>query len=207
MMSIGSNLRLEHLEEQALRSKKPSANSGSAAKPPKFNQKVILKSTTAMNNSLALSSGAEDSTSGGGSSGSEISTDRSHEQIAATTGGSGNPLTNPLLRSPVKKTKSITNSKLIVQLSKEGSPLKLRSGANAGNSAQKRKEEVRDFKHSLCYRALEQAVLIGEDMIEREEEIEVTEGVGYKKIELDSEQGASTCRNFLVCIERLYEIL
>jgi hypothetical protein len=33
MMSIGSNLRLEHLEEQPLRSKKV----GSAAKPPKFN--------------------------------------------------------------------------------------------------------------------------------------------------------------------------
>ena len=66
---------------------------------------------------------------------------------------------------------------------------------------------MKAFKHSLYYRALEQAVLIGEDMIEREEEIEVCEGVGYKKIELDSERGASTCRNFLVCIERLYEIL
>jgi hypothetical protein len=202
MMSIGSNLRLEHLEEQPLRSKKPAANSGSAAKPPKFNQKVIIKSTTVMNNSLALSSGADDSTSGGGSSGSEISTERSNEVPTS----SGNPLTNPVLRSPAKKTKSISNSKLLIQLNKEGSPLKLRSGVNA-NSAQKRKEEVRDFKHSLCYRALEQAVLIGEDIIDREEEIEVSEGVGLKKIELDSEQGASNCRNFLICIERLYEIL
>lgn len=79
--------------------------------------------------------------------------------------------------------------------------------APAGNSALKKKEEVKAFKHSLCFRALEQAVLMGEDMIEREEEIEVSEGVGYKKIELDSEQGASTCRNFLMCVERLFEIL
>lgn len=48
---------------------------------------------------------------------------------------------------------------------------------------------------------------MGEDMIEREEEIEVSEGHGLKKIELDSDNGASICRNFLVCVERLYEIL
>jgi hypothetical protein len=30
-------------------------------------------------------------------------------------------------------------------------------------------------------------VLLGEDMVEREEEIEVSEGQGCKKIELDSE--------------------
>jgi hypothetical protein len=49
--------------------------------------------------------------------------------------------------------------------------------------------------------------LLGEDIIDREEEIEVSEGEGYKKVELDSDQGASFCRNFLVCVERLYEIL
>jgi hypothetical protein len=47
---------------------------------------------------------------------------------------------------------------------------------------------------------------LGEDIIDREEEIEVSEGEGYKKIELDSDQGASFCRNFLVCVERLFEI-
>lgn len=103
MMSIGSNLRLEHLEEQPLRSKKPAANSGSAAKPPKFSQKILNKAvTTGMNNSLAMSSGADDSTSGGGSSGSENSTERSNEAGAIA----GNPLTNPLLRSPAKKPKT-----------------------------------------------------------------------------------------------------
>ena len=49
--------------------------------------------------------------------------------------------------------------------------------------------------------------MLGEDMVEREEEIEVSEGQGCKKIELDSESGASACRNFLVCVERLFEIL
>ena len=59
MMSIGSNLRLEHLEEQPLRSKKV----GSAAKPPKFSHKII-KATNLSN--LSGASGADESTSGGG---------------------------------------------------------------------------------------------------------------------------------------------
>jgi hypothetical protein len=59
MMSIGSALRLEHLEEQPLRSKV-----GSAAKPPKFSHK-ILKSTNLSNTMESHSSGAEDSTNGG----------------------------------------------------------------------------------------------------------------------------------------------
>lgn len=83
----------------------------------------------------------------------------------------------------------------------------MKTAENLANSASKRKEELKDFKKSVCYKALEQAVLIGEDLIEREEEIEVSEGIGLRKIELDSDQGASTCRNFLVCIERIYEIL
>lgn len=73
-------------------------------------------------------------------------------------------------------------------------------------------DEIKDFKKGLCYKALEQAVLMGEDLIEREEELETTEGLtvaasGYRKLELDTEQGSSTCRNYLVCVERLYEIL
>ena len=107
-----------------------------------------------MNNSLALSSGADDSTSGGGTSGPENSTERSNETGNPTT----NPLTNPVLRSPVKKTKQMSNSKLITQINKDGatgSPLKLRQSVQGGNSAQKRKEEMKDFKHSLCFRALE----------------------------------------------------
>ena len=70
------------------------------------------------------------------------------------------------------------------------------------NSHKKRADEVREFKRSLCYKALEQAVLMGEDLVEREDEIE-----GMRKLELDTDQGATTCRNFLVCVERLYEIM
>ena len=88
-----------------------------------------------MNNSIALSSGADDSTSGGGTSGSENSTERFNEPVNSI--GNSNPLTNPILRSPVKKTKVISNSKLIVQISKEGtsSPLKLRSAVATASSA------------------------------------------------------------------------
>lgn len=67
MMSIGSNLRLEHLEEQPLRSKKV----GSAAKPPKFNQKIIKQTTNLSGTIGSVSSGADDSTAGG-------QTDHSH---------------------------------------------------------------------------------------------------------------------------------
>jgi hypothetical protein len=133
-------------------------------------------------------SGAEDSTTSGGSS--EVSTDRSDPPAV----NNPNPLTNPILRSPVKKN------------NKDASATKLRT-EHLANSATKRKEEVRDFKHSVCYRALEQAVLIGEDLVEREEEIEVSEGIGFRKLELDSDTGATTCRNFLVCVERIFETL
>jgi hypothetical protein len=76
-------------------------------------QKSTQKQATGMNNSISISSGADDSTSGGGTSGSENSTERSlNDNQASNT--NGNPLTNPLLRSPVKKTKTIINSKLIV---------------------------------------------------------------------------------------------
>lgn len=75
--------------------------------------------------------------------------------------------------------------------------MKMRKG-----DSQHKVDELKDFKRSVCYKALEQAVLLGEDLVEREEEIE-----GFRKLELDSDQGATTCRTFLVCIERLYDIL
>jgi len=56
----------------------------------------------------------------------------------------------------------------------------------------------------VCYKALEQAVLLGEDIREREE---VLEGTAYRKIELESESGSMTCRSYLQCLERLFQIL
>lgn len=92
--------------------------------------------------------------------------------------------------SPKKKSTVFTNSKLIVQLTKDGSPVKdsLRKN-NASpakdhviNSQKKKVEEIKEFKRSLCYKALEQAVLMGEDLVEREDEIE-----GMRKLELDTD--------------------
>jgi len=42
------------------------------------------------------------------------------------------------------------------------------------NSQKKRVEEIKEFKKGLIYKALEQAVLMGEDIVEREEELEGT---------------------------------
>jgi|LauGreDrversion4_2_1035121.scaffolds.fasta_scaffold108270_1 hypothetical protein len=75
------------------------------------------------------------------------------------------------------------------------------------DSVTKEKNAVREFKRSVCFKAMEQAVLIGEDLKDREETLEGYEGSWFKKVELDSDEGASTCRNFLVCLERLIEIL
>lgn len=50
------------------------------------------------------------------------------------------------------------------------------------NSHKKRADEIKDFKKSLCYKALEQAVLMGEDLVEREDEID-----GMRKLELDTD--------------------
>jgi hypothetical protein len=113
MMSIGSNLRLEHLEEQPLRSKKV----GSAAKPPKFNSK-ILKQTTNLSGTIgSVSSGADDSTTGGQTDHSHSDSGQELNQSLSSSMGSTNngPLTNQMLKSPAKKTKPLfTNSKLIV---------------------------------------------------------------------------------------------
>jgi hypothetical protein len=197
MISIGSNLRLEHLEEQQLRT---SNKGSSAAKPPKV--AALKKASFA---GTMSSSGADDSTSGGGYSQSDNSGQELNQSMSSSMGSNG-PLTNQMLiRSPAAKKKTV--SKLIVQLTKDGSPVK---GAGASspakemiiNSHKKRAEEVKEFKRSLCYKALEQAVMMGEDLVEREDEIE-----GMRKLELDTDQGATTCRTFLICVERLYEIL
>ena len=105
-----------------------------------------------------------------------------------------------IVRSPAKKKTTVfTNSKLLTQLTKDGSPTKdtLRKISAVVN-------ELAEFKKGLCYKALEQACLMGEDLVEREEELE---GTQLRKLELDTEQGAGICRSFLVCVERLYEIM
>ena len=58
--------------------------------------------------------------------------------------------------------------------------------------------EVRLFKKSLYYKAIEQASLIGEDLIMRQ---------GTNKFDLDSEDGQAVCKNYLGCLERFFTIL
>lgn len=87
------------------------------------------------------------------------------------------------------------------RLALESSPMKTEIPTFV-NSQTKHLEDIREFKKSVCYKALEQAVLIGEDIRERDEELE-----GFRKLELESDQGSSTCRSFLVCVERLFQIL
>lgn len=96
MMSIGSSLRLEHLEEQPLRSKKV----GSAAKPPKFSHKIIKSTNLSSTIGSSNSSAADDSTSGGGNtdhaqsdSGQELNQSLSSSIGSNNTGAAG-PLTN-----------------------------------------------------------------------------------------------------------------
>jgi hypothetical protein len=64
-----------------------------------------------------------------------------------------------MLKSPAKKpTKTLfTNSKLLVQLTtKDGSPVKSSPAKDhVINSHKKRADEIREFKRSLCYKALE----------------------------------------------------
>jgi hypothetical protein len=43
-------------------------------------------------------------------------------------------------------------------------------------------EDIKEFKKGIIFKALEQAVLIGEDIREREEEID-----GFRKLELESD--------------------
>ena len=158
MMSIGSNLRLEHLEEQPLRTKKV----GSAAKPPKFSQKILKQATNLSGTIGSVSSGADDSTTGSHTDHSQSDSGQELNQSLSSSMGSNGPLTNQMLKSPAKKKTLFTNSKLIVQLTKDGSPVKREAQLNASpakeqvyNSHKKRAEEIKDFKRSLCYKALE----------------------------------------------------
>jgi hypothetical protein len=58
--------------------------------------------------------------------------------------------------------------------------------------------EIRLFKKSLYYKAIEQAALLGEDLLLRD-----TSG----KFDLDSDDGQAICKNYLGCIERFFSIL
>jgi hypothetical protein len=58
--------------------------------------------------------------------------------------------------------------------------------------------EIRLFKKSLYFKALEQASLIGEDLMMREEGL---------KFDLDSDEGQDRCKSFLGCLERIFTIL
>lgn len=90
MISIGSNLRLEHLEEQPLRSKK----TGSAAKPPKFSQKILKQTTNLSGTMGSTSSGADDSTTGGQTDHSNSDSGQELNQSLSSSIGSNGPLTN-----------------------------------------------------------------------------------------------------------------
>ena len=83
-------------------------------------------------------------------------------------------ITGGIANSPAKAKKQSTPSKLLTEITRSTT------------------SDVKEFKKTVCYRALEQAVLLGEDIREREETIE-----GHRKIELESEQGSATCRNYL----------
>lgn len=58
--------------------------------------------------------------------------------------------------------------------------------------------EIRLFKKSLYFKALEQAGLIGEDLLIRTD---------TNKLDLDSDEGQDRCKSFLGCIERIFSIL
>jgi hypothetical protein len=59
--------------------------------------------------------------------------------------------------------------------------------------------QVKAFKKSLYYKALEQASLIGEELIVRDS--------SSGKFDLDSDEGQNICKNYLSCVERFFTIL
>lgn len=59
--------------------------------------------------------------------------------------------------------------------------------------------EIRLFKKSVYYKAIEQAALLGEDMIIRD--------ASNGKFDLDSDEGQTICKNYLGAIERFFLIL
>jgi hypothetical protein len=54
------------------------------------------------------------------------------------------------------------------------------------------------FKKSVYYKALEQAALMGEDMIIRDH--------SSGKFDLDTDEGQKICKSFLGCLERFFDI-
>lgn len=61
--------------------------------------------------------------------------------------------------------------------------------------------EIRLFKKSVYFKAIEQAALLGEDLIIKEE------GQSGGKFDLDSEENQRICKNYLAAIERFFLIL
>jgi hypothetical protein len=59
--------------------------------------------------------------------------------------------------------------------------------------------EIRLFKKSVYYKAIEQAALLGEDMIIRDG--------SNGKFDLDSDEGQTICKNYLASLERFFLIL
>ena len=183
-------MRLDHLEEQSLRSKKrPSERTtpgSKASKPPKSNSK---KANPCANISITLSS-SDDSTNGGNSSNDDNFTDRL--RVNGITPNSP-AQTKGHLRSPLKKQGLKTGASPIKLLTEYHSSIKPTPF-----------DEIKTFKKGVCYKALEQAVLIGEDIREREDKLD---GTCFGKLELESDQGSQACRSFLQCLERLFDIL
>lgn len=75
-----------------------------------------------------------------------------------------------------------------------------RDGVDINDLMKSKKDiiEIRLFKKSLYYKALEQASLMGEDLQFKE---------NASKYDLDSEDGQSICKNYISCLERLFSIL
>eukprot|EP00351_Strombidinopsis_sp_SopsisLIS2011_P005975 CAMPEP_0116870196 /NCGR_PEP_ID=MMETSP0463-20121206/62_1 /TAXON_ID=181622 /ORGANISM="Strombidinopsis sp, Strain SopsisLIS2011" /LENGTH=129 /DNA_ID=CAMNT_0004506407 /DNA_START=916 /DNA_END=1305 /DNA_ORIENTATION=- len=59
---------------------------------------------------------------------------------------------------------------------------------------------MQDFRKSLSFKAIEQAALMGDDLAMRDAPEE-------SKFDLDSEDGQTNCKNYLSCLERLFQVL
>lgn len=103
--------------------------------------------------------------------------------------------------SPVKKQKRIVADTSPIRFRLESSS---ENPVTLVNSELRQREDMKEFKRSVIFKAIEQAVIIGEDLQEREDLIE---GTSFRKLELESDSGATACRSYLVCIENLIKIL
>lgn len=83
---------------------------------------------------------------------------------------------------------------------KKGNTANIRERLNIEEMLKHKKDliEIRLFRKSLYFKALEQAALLGEDVIFRADS---------EKFDLDSDEGQAVCKNYLGCIERLCSIL